>query len=172
MKDSDIRGLVLQAFYERRDEPLPFRPEPEHFNGRLTALQIFRICQQLEEQGLIKGAIKPMYGGEGGGVVLAKVTSFGADVIEGEAKAAIAIHVMNTSYNINNSTNVAIGDNNQLQQTVVHSITELVRVIESADAPVEAKEEAKGMLRQFLEHPLLAAALGAAAPSLLALLKA
>jgi hypothetical protein len=166
VKDSEIRGLLLEAFYDKRDDPHPYRPQPSDFGDRLTELQIFRISQQLEQQGLIQGAIKALMGGDGGGVVFAKITAFGADVIEGEVEAPFAIRIMNT-YNISHSNNVAIGDHNQQQQAVVNCITELVRVIDGSDATPQAKAEAKGLLRKFLEHPLVSAVAGALASAAL-----
>lgn len=66
----------------------------------------------------------------------------------------------NQTVNISGSSYVTVGNNNQI--SIQHSVQELVKVIESSNATPEQKAEAKGLLRQFLEHPLLASIAGAA----------
>jgi hypothetical protein len=163
MKDSDIRGLVLQAFYDHRNEPHPFQPEVQHFGGRLTDLEIFRGCEQLAQNGLIEGTIRRLSYGAGGGFAFARITADGADVIEGSSTPPVAVTIMGPSYSISHSTNVAIGDGNQQKhQSLNDCVAELARIIEAAKATPSAKEEAKSLLRRFLEHPLLAAVAGGA----------
>lgn len=157
MTDNESRGLVLRAFYEHRKDSNPFVPSPEHFEGQLTVEEILRICEQLKGLGYVEGGITRSFGG--GGIALVRITARGSDVMEGMAKP-IGITVMSNSYNISNSTNVAIGDGNQ--QTVNDCVAELARLIEAAKGTPQQKEEAKGLLRKFLEHPLLSAVAGGA----------
>lgn len=65
--------------------------------------------------------------------------------------------------NITGSSNVVIGDNNQL--TIQHSVQELVKIIDSSKGTEEEKAEAKGLLAQFLRHPLIATVAAAALQS-------
>lgn len=65
--------------------------------------------------------------------------------------------------NINGAQSVQIGDNNI--QNIINSFEALVKKIEAADSSPEQKEEAKGILRKLLEHPLVTSVLGAAAGS-------
>jgi hypothetical protein len=82
-------------------------------------------------------------------------------VVEREATPDIKVEfVTNQTINISGSTNVVVGDHNT--QTVTKTVHDLIAVIESANAPPEQKAEAKGLLRKFLEHPLLAAVAGGA----------
>jgi hypothetical protein len=62
-----------------------------------------------------------------------------------------------------------IGDHNV--QNVSIDISTLISRINAADAPPQQKEEAKGILRTLLSHPLVAASCGGAVSGLLALLK-
>lgn len=55
--------------------------------------------------------------------------------------------------------NPQIGDYNT--QNIVNSFEALVK-IEATDSMPEQKEEAKGILRKLLEHPLVISVLGAA----------
>ena len=68
--------------------------------------------------------------------------------------------VRHQTINITGSSNVVVGNNNN--QTVTQTVRELLAVIESASASPEQKNEAKSLLRKFLEHPLLAAVAGGA----------
>lgn len=64
---------------------------------------------------------------------------------------------------INGAQSVQIGDYNT--QSIVNSFEALVKKIEAADSTPEQKEEAKGILRKLLEHPLVVTVLGAAVGS-------
>ena len=63
--------------------------------------------------------------------------------------------------NIHGAQSVQVGDYNT--QNIVNSFEALVKKIENAEASIEEKEEAKGMLRRLLEHPLVVSIIGAAA---------
>jgi len=62
--------------------------------------------------------------------------------------------------------NVQIGNSNTQEIGVV--LAELVATIDSSGASQADRQEAKGHLRRFLEHPLVAAVAGAAASTLMA----
>jgi hypothetical protein len=122
---------------------------------------LVRVVEQLEQHGLVD--VRFLDGiSMDRGILWARITAHGVDVVEGDSQADLKIELVqhHNTYNISNSTNVAIGDNNQL--TVKHSVEELLKVIESAGGTEQEKSEAKGLLRKALEHPLLAAVAGAA----------
>lgn len=62
---------------------------------------------------------------------------------------------------INGAGSVQVGDYNT--QNIVNLLDTLKTKIEAADADPKEKEEAKGLLRKLLEHPLVVSILGAAA---------
>lgn len=69
--------------------------------------------------------------------------------------------------NIHGSTGIQIGDHNV--QHLEAGLKELLSVIDKSEGEPAAKEEAKGRLKGFLEHPLTASAVGAGLPALMAL---
>ena len=69
---------------------------------------------------------------------------------------------------VTDSQNVQIG--NQNTQTIGVALEELVALINSADATKQEKEEAKGMLRKLLEHPVVVSVLGSAVGAAIGLL--
>lgn len=159
MKDVEIRGILLNKLYEMRGDQL-FRPRANHFHGLFTDDEIARVCKQLKDYDLIKATItdpihdKPQ-------VLHAEITARGVDVVESGISPDLRIDLMsNQTVNISGSSHVIVGNNNQI--TIQHSVQELNRVIESSNATPEQKAEAKGLLKKFLEHPLLASIAGAA----------
>lgn len=92
----------------------------------------------------------------------AEITARGIDVVvEGHANPGIAINVTQSwTINISGSSNIQIGDHNA--QTIHAGIQTLLETIDTAIADLSEKSEAKGLLRQFLEHPLVCAAVGGA----------
>ena len=158
MKDTELRGLVLQYYYDRRRENW-LLPKPSDFNTPIGQDDILHICDQLGEHHLLDW--KPL---KAQGRILngtAKITAFGIDVAEGVATPDIKVEfVQNKTINITGSSNVVVGNSNV--QTISNSIHDLVKIIDSANATVQERQEAKGLLRTFLEHPLLAAIAGGA----------
>lgn len=111
MKDFELRAIVLEKFYQERrkvskiwgEAGLPQSMSPDDF---------FDICSQLAEHGLISW--KPMRDGlhiKGG---VGKITASGIDVIEGKAKAPIAIVFDQRIISITDSDNVQVGNSNSL----------------------------------------------------------
>ena len=69
------------------------------------------------------------------------------------------------SITITNAQGIQIGDYNT--QTLVGAFQALASAIEASEAPPEEKEEARSRLRAFLEHPIVAAIVGASAGAIL-----
>ena len=156
MKDAEIRGMILQYYYARRRESWSL-PKPEDLGGGLSDKDILQVANQLAEHHLLEwrkiGSHGEIHAGMG------KINAFGIDVVEGGAKTELKVEfVQNKTINITGSANVVVGDNNHVTQ----SIRDLVNAIESSAGTPEQKNEAKGLLRRFLEHPLVAAAAGGA----------
>ena len=154
MKDTDLRGLILKKYYEKRREGFfqwtseDFTDVPETVD--FDAVDLFRICDQLAEHGLIDW--KPLRGGQGqtiGGA--GKITAFGVDVIEGDAKPPISITIDKRNIAITNSSNVQIGNAN-VQKL---SIEEIIEAINKSKDTESHKSEAKSRLQEFLKHPLV-----------------
>ena len=70
-----------------------------------------------------------------------------------------------TVVNITRAEGIQIGDNNT--QTILSGFEILVDSINETNAPPDEKDEAKGRLRRFLEHPLIIKLLGSGTDELL-----
>jgi hypothetical protein len=168
MKDSELRGLILQKYYDKRREGW-FQWKTEDFNDlpdtvEFDAVDLFRACDQLAEHGLIDW--KPVRGHQNqtmGGV--GKISASGADVVEGNVAAPISI-VLDQSRHVavHHSSNVQIGNEN-VQDVTIH-FEKLVSAIDKSSASDKEKEEAKSLLKKFVEHPLVSSIAGGLASSL------
>jgi hypothetical protein len=158
MKDTQLRGVILAKYYERRRGRL-FTPKPEDFDPPIAIEDILAISDQLGQYRLIEWKPLKSFGDISAG--LGKISAFGIDVVEGEATPDIKVEfVENKTINISGSSNVVVGDHNQM--CVTQHIAELARVIENSDGTPEQKAEAKGLLRRLVEHPLIASVAGGA----------
>lgn len=158
MKDTQLRGIILAKYYERRRGQL-FTLKPEDFDPPIPIVDILEISDQLGQHGLIEWKVfKPISGiADGRG----KISAFGIDVVEGEATPDIKVEFVQTkTVNVTGSSNVVVGDHNQL--TVTQHIAELARVIDNSSGTSEQKAEAKSIIRRLAEHPLVAAIAGSA----------
>jgi hypothetical protein len=157
MKDTDLRGIILQKFYdERRTDG--FIPKSSDFNPELDNADILRISEQLKDHRLLDVKIARYLGG--GGLVIGRISAHGVDVVEGEVNPEIKVHFVQNTVNISGSSNVVVGDHNQ--QNVTHHIEGLIKAIDSSNATPADKAEAKSRLQTFLEHPLVSAIAGGA----------
>lgn len=158
MKDTQLRGIILAKYYERRRGQI-FTPKPEDFDPPIAIEDILAISDQLGQHGLIEWKVLKSFGGISAG--FGKISAFGIDVVEGEATPDIKVEfVQNKTINVSGSSNVVIGDHNQM--SVTQHISELARVIDNSGGTPEQKAEAKGLLRRLVEHPLVAAVAGGA----------
>ena len=158
MTDSEQRKRVLQLVYENRKSH-GFLPQPTHFDPPINRSEIVRLCKQLAEREFIEAAIYNLI--EGGPTLAAcSITAAGAEWIENGGDMASNSGNSNNTINFSGTGNLIVGNNNQL--SINHHVHELVKTIESSNGTPEQKAEAKGLLRQFLEHPLFAAVAGGA----------
>lgn len=158
MKDTQLRGIILAKYYERRRGQI-FAPQPEEFDPPIAIEDILGISDQLGQHGLIEWKVLKTYGGISAG--FGKISAFGIDVVEGEATPDIKVEfVQNKTINVSGSSNVVVGDHNKM--SVTQHIAELARVIENSSGTPEQKAEAKGLLRRLVEHPLVASIAGGA----------
>lgn len=157
MKDNELRGLILRKYYDKRregwfqwsDEDFKDLPDTVEFD----AVDLFRVCDQLGEHGLIEwngvqGGGGQTIGGAG------KISAYGVDVIEGHAKSPISVVFDQSRYiSVSESSNVQIGDSN-IQDVAVY-LEKLITAIDDSSGTSAQKEEAKSLLKKFLEHPLV-----------------
>lgn len=158
MKDTELRGIVLRNYYDKRREAM-FTPDEKDFGQGVTIEDICAISEQLGEHKLISWKSIKNFGGVSFG--MGRITAFGIDVVEGVATPDIKVEfVQNKSINISDSSNIIVGDHNQ--QNITHHVKEIVRAIDESQATPEEKAEAKSLLRKFIEHPMVTAVAGGA----------
>lgn len=169
MKDTQMRGMVLQAFYENRRAEKPDQGFKD-FDLPIGKDDFLRIAEQLAEHGLLdwhplRGSQNQRVDGRG------SITSFGVDVIESEGEESPIRMEFPVTQNIHisHSQGIQVGNHNTLN--IVSAFEDLIREIDSSDAPASEKAEAKGRLRTFLQHSLTAAIVGPAATKLLDILE-
>jgi len=165
MKDNEIRGVLLQRYYDRRREQY-IDIEPDELPVPITKDDILYVSSQLADHGLIE--FKPALSGQGQIVAgRGHILAPGVDVVENEgAGAPIQISFdQSTNITVENSSNVQLGKGNIQGETI--NIQKLVMAIDDANASQKEKQEAKSKLEQFLNHPLVKAILGSITKTIL-----
>jgi hypothetical protein len=154
MKDTELRGLLLQAFYERRQTRGILRPSAAWIDSKTSNDEVVRISEQLGDHWLLDW--HPDYEGGAG-----SITAYGVDVVEGQRSPDIAVQlVQHYTTNVTNSANVIVGNNNS--QTVVNAFEEILRAIESSSSDTASKAQSKSLLSQLASSPVIAQIIGQA----------
>lgn len=158
MKDSEIRGLILRYYYDRRREGWSLPKAADLGSGlTLSDEDVLHVADQLAEHGFLEWRKQGSHGKIRTGI--GKINAFGIDVVEGGVQSELKVEfVQNKTINITGSQNIVVGDNNHVSQ----SVRDLVGLIDQSTGSPEQKQEAKGLLRKFLEHPLVSSVAGGA----------
>ena len=109
---------------------------------------------QLEEQGLIK--FRQLMG-KGYRFGRASITAFGVDVVEGNVSPPIAVSI-DSSISVSGSQRVQIGGHGNTQNVTL-DMEKMVTLVDSANATVAEKEEAKSLLKKVFDNKLVQGAL-------------
>jgi hypothetical protein len=172
MKDSVVRGCLLELLYERRSEgSIPFGhaeqavPPP----GGISRRDWLRALAQLSEYRLIDWT--PLEDQSGMGLLsgFAKINDFGVKVLEAGVASPIRI-----SFDESRRTTVPrqeqapIAPNTPQQQAITEALEKVVTAINQADVSEQEKNEAKSLLRKLLDSKAAANVLGPGAQSLAA----
>lgn len=153
MKDSELRGLVLRAVYDRRKDNLV---SFEKLVPDVSNSEVSRILRQLEDEHLIEWTFKNVSTMLGSG----QITSYGTKVIEGAAAPPIAITMIDNSIKVTDSSGVQIGQGNV--QNVTLDIEKLMVAIDHSNVSDPEKKEAKSLLRSALDNSTVMEVLGKA----------
>ena len=172
MKDSVVRGRLLQLLYERRGEgSVPFGhaeqavPPPEGINRR----DWLRAVAQLSEYRLIDWT--PLEDRSGTGLLsgFAKINDFGVKVLEAGVEPPIRISIDESRRtSVPRQQQALIGASTPQQQEVTEALEKVITAINQADLSEQEKTEAKSLLRKLLGSKAAASVLGAGAQSLAA----
>ena len=172
MKDSVVRGCLLQLLYERRSEgSIPFGrveqavPPP----GGISRRDWLRAVAQLSENGLIDWT--PLEDKSGMGLLsgFAKINDLGVKVLEAGVAPPIQIAIdksRRTSVPRDEQAPVAVST--PQQQKITDALEKVITAINQADVSDQEKNEAKSLLRKLLSSKAAAKVLGAGAQSLTA----
>jgi hypothetical protein len=83
---------------------------------------------------------------------MAKITAFGADVVEGNTPPPISINI-DSSVSVHGSQGVQIGGQGNVQN-VTMDVGKLMNAVDAGTGTMQEKEEAKSLLKKVLENPL------------------
>jgi hypothetical protein len=154
MKDSVVRGRLLQLLYERRSEgPLPFGqgeqavPPPGGINRR----DWLRAVAQLSEYRLIDWT--PLEDQSGMGLLsgFAKINDLGVKVLEAGATPPIPISIDESRRTtVRREQQAPIATSTPQQQAIMAALEKVLTAINQADVSEQEKNEAKSLLRKLL----------------------
>ena len=172
MKDSVVRGCLLQLLYERRSEgSIPFGqgeqavPPP----GGISRRDWLRALAQLSEYHLIDWTPVEDQGGMGLLSGFAKINDFGVQVLEGGVAPPIPISMdERRRTSVPRREQAPIAPSTQHQQLITDALEKVITAINQADVSEQEKNEAKTLLRRLLGSKAAASVLGPGAHSLAA----
>ena len=172
MKDSVVRGCLLQFLYERRSEGfLPFGqseqavPPPAGINRR----DWVRAVAQLSEYHLIDWT--PLEDQSGMGLLsgFAKITDLGVKVLEGGVASPIRISIDESRRTtVREDQQAPIAPSTPQQQAITEALEKVISAMNQADASEREKNEVKSLLRKLLGSQAATSVLGPGAQSLAA----
>jgi len=171
MKDSVVRGRLLQLLYERRDEgSIPFGrleqavPPP----GGISRRDWLRAVAQLSEYGLIDWTSLEDKSGMGQLSGFAKINDFGVQVVEGGVAPPIRTAIDKSRRTVPKQQQAPVATITSQQRKITQALEKVIAAINQADLSEKEKNEAKSSLRKLLSSKAAAKVLGAGAQSLAA----
>jgi hypothetical protein len=172
MKDSVVRGCLLQLLYERRSEgSIQFGhaeqalPPP----GGISRRDWLRAVAQLSEYRLIDWT--PLEDQSGMGLLsgFAKINDFGVKVLEAGVASPIRISIdKSRRTTVPRQQQAPIAASTPQQQAITEALEKVITAINQADVSEQEKNRAKSLLRKLLGSKAAASVLGAGAQSLAA----
>jgi hypothetical protein len=170
MKDSVVRGRLLQLLYQRRNEgSIPFGrleqavPPP----GGISRRDWLRAVAQLSEYGLIDWTSLEDKSGMGQLSGFAKINDFGVKVIETGVAPPIQISIDESRRTTAPRQKQApIARSTPQQQMMTNALEKVITAINQANVSEREKNESKSLLRKLLSSKAAAKVLGAGAQSL------
>jgi hypothetical protein len=143
MRESELRGLLLEKYYQRRKERL-IGLVPSDFDDKLNARDIQSIAGQLADLGLIHW--RPNRGHDGSGGGMGAITPAGVDVVESKTAAPVDI-----LWSQDRGPQLPA----DTRPSVAMAIERLLQAIEHSGASLADRQAAIALLQAFEQHPLL-----------------
>jgi hypothetical protein len=170
MKDSVVRGCLLQLLYERRSEgSIPFGhaeqavPPP----GGISRRDWLRAVAQLSEYRLIDWT--PFEDKSGMGLLsgFAKINDFGVKVLEAGVAPPILISIDESRpTTVSRQEQASVATSIPQQQAITEALEKVITAINQVDLSEKEKNAAKSLLRKLLGSKAAGNVLGAGAQSL------
>jgi len=172
MKDSVVRGRLLQLLYERRSEgSIPFGqleqavPPP----GGISHRDWLRAVAQLSEYGLIDWSSLEDKSGMGLLSGFARINDFGVKVLEAGVEPPIRIAIdKSRRATVHKQEQAPIAPSTSQQRKITQALEKVIAAIDQADVSEQERNKAKSLLRKLLSSKAAAKVLGAGAQSLAA----
>src|SRR4029434_2847438 len=150
MKDSVVRGCLLQLLYERRSEgSIPFGQGEQAVSppGGISRRDWLRAVAQLSEYGLIDWTPLEDKSGMGQLSGFAKINAFGVEVLEAGVASPIEISIdERRRTSVPRRENAPIATSTQHQQMITDALGQEMHAINKADMSEQEKNEAKTLL--------------------------
>jgi hypothetical protein len=171
MKDSVVRGCLLQLLYEHRSEGLlPFGQAeqavlpPAGINRR----DWLRAVAQLSEYRLIDWT--PLEDKSGMGLLsgFAKINDFGVKVLEAGVESPIRVSIDKSSRPAVSQREQTSREKRSQQQAITEALEKVITAVNQADVSEQEKNEAKSLLRKLLGSKAASNVMGSDAQSLAA----
>jgi hypothetical protein len=172
MKDSVVRGRLLQLLYERRSEGSTSLGHGEQAippPGGINRRDWLRAATQLSEYGLIDWT--PLEDKSGMGLLsgFAEINDLGVQVMEARIPPPIQISIDESWRTaVPQPEQAPIAASTPQQQMITEALETVITAINQADVSEQEKNEAKSLLRELLGSKAAAIALGGGAQSLVA----
>jgi hypothetical protein len=172
MKDSVVRGCLLQLLYERRGEgsiPLGHTEQAVPPPGGISRRDWLRAVAQLSEYRLIDWT--PLEDQSGMGLLsgFAKINDFGVKVLEAGVAPPIGISIdKRRRTTVPRQEQAPIAPSTPQQQAITEALEKVITAINQADVSEQEKNEAKSLLRKLVGSKAATNVLGAGARSLAA----
>lgn len=115
MTDRDLRTVLLEYLYARRDEGRLDRLTPELVSVNASQAALTRVLFHLKTLGLIDGIEVRSAAGED--VLDPRISPWGVDVVEGSTAPPIALNIKNDNRVNVSGGSVQIGRNNKQEGT-------------------------------------------------------
>ena len=172
MKDSVVRGCLLQLLYERRSEgSIPFGhveqtvPPP----GGISRRDWLRAVAQLSEYGLIDWTPLEDKSGMGQLSGFAKINDFGVKVLEAGVEPPIRISIdKSRRTTVPKREQAPIATSTPQQQMITEALEKVITAFNQVDVSEQERNATKSLLRKLLSSKAAANMLGAGAQSLAA----
>ena len=171
MKDSVVRGRLLQLLYERRREgSIPFGQGEQAVlpPGGINRRDWLRALAQLSEYHLIDWASVEDQSGMGLMSGFAKINDFGVKVLEGDVASPISISIDKSRRTTVPRRQTPTAPSTPQQQMIMEALEKVITAINQADVSEQEKNEAKTLLRRLLGSKAAVSVLGPGAQSLAA----